>query len=141
MEDKDLLLAKEILEKEKLSLVFVKDGKIIFKSDKKGIRPILEAYNEKKDLLKDSFLADKVVGRAALSFIEELGVKSFYTEIISREVIDYLKNKDIAYFYDEAVDKILNRDKTDLCPMEKISQRSSDNKEIILNIKKFLKEV
>ena len=141
MEDKDLLLAKEILEKEKLSLVFVKDGKIIFKSDKKGIRPILEAYNEKKDLLKDSFLADKVVGRAALSFIEELGVKSFYTEIISREVIDYLKNKDIAYVYDEAVDKILNRDKTDLCPMEKISQRSSDNKEIILNIKKFLKEV
>lgn len=48
MEDKDLLLAKEILEKEKLSLVFVKDGKIIFKSDKKGIRPILEAYNEKR---------------------------------------------------------------------------------------------
>ncbi|MEB3428970.1 DUF1893 domain-containing protein [Citroniella saccharovorans] len=141
MEDKDLLLAKEILEKEKLSLVFVKDGKIIFKSDKKGIRPILEAYNEKKDLLKDSFLADKVVGRAALSFIEELGVKSFYTEIISREVIDYLKNKDIAYFYDEVVDKILNRDKTDLCPMEKISQSSSDNKEIILKIKKFLKEV
>lgn len=141
MEDKDLLLAKEILEKEKLSLVFVKDGKIIFKSDKKGIRPILEAYNKKKDLLKDSFLADKVVGRAALSFIEELGVKSFYTEIISRKVIDYLKNKDIAYFYDEVVDKILNRDKTDLCPMEKISQRSSDNKEIILNIKKFLKEV
>lgn len=137
MEDKDLLLAKEILEKEKLSLVFVKDGKIIFKSDKKGIRPILEAYNEKKDLLKDSFLADKVVGRAALSFIEELGVKSFYTEIISREVIDYLKNKDIAYFYDEVVDKILNRDKTDLCPMEKISQSSSDNKEIILKIKNF----
>lgn len=81
MEDKDLLLAKEILEKEKLSLVFVKDGKIIFKSDKKGIRPILEAYNEKKDLLKDSFLADKVVGRAALSFIEELGVKSFIQKL------------------------------------------------------------
>lgn len=141
MEDKDLLLAKEILEKEKLSLVFVKDGKIIFKSDKKELDQSLKPTMKKKDLLKDSFLADKVVGRAALSFIEELGVKSFYTEIISREVIDYLKNKDIAYFYDEVVDKILNRDKTDLCPMEKISQSSSDNKEIILKIKKFLKEV
>lgn len=47
MEDKDLLLAKEILEKEKLSLVFVKDGKIIFKSDKKELDQSLKPTMKK----------------------------------------------------------------------------------------------
>lgn len=48
MEDKDLLLAKEILEKEKLSLVFVKDGKIIFKSDKRELDQSLKPTMKKR---------------------------------------------------------------------------------------------
>ena len=62
---KDIELAKQILNNENKTIVIVKDGKVIFTSENKGIKPVCEAFNELKDELKGSSAADKVVGKAA----------------------------------------------------------------------------
>ena len=41
----DIKIAKEILIKEDLALVVVKNGEIVYKSKDKGIKPLLEAHS------------------------------------------------------------------------------------------------
>ena len=51
---KDIELAKQILNNDNKTIVIVKDGKVIFTSENKGIKPVYEAFNELKDELKGS---------------------------------------------------------------------------------------
>ncbi len=60
--------AKEYLHKNGLSIVVIRDDEILFTSMERGIKPIYTLYTEKRDLLKDSFVADKVIGRGAMMF-------------------------------------------------------------------------
>ncbi|KNF07939.1 hypothetical protein CLPU_11c01080 [Gottschalkia purinilytica] len=138
---KDIELAKDTLEKENLSLVIVKDGKILFRSADKGIKPIYNAVLQSEKNFKGSSIADKVTGKAAALLCKCLDIKRLFTEIISEGAINVLENSHIIFTYDKAIPYIKNRDMTDVCPIEKIAQYIDEPEVLISKISEFLENI
>jgi len=136
---KDLEIAKKILKENDLTLVFVKDGKIIFKGKFEGMRELILVVDKFESQLNNSSVADSVVGKAAASLFILSGVASVFAGKISEAAIYFLKEKNIPFEYDEMVEKILNKDGTDTCPFEKIALSSKSPEETYRKIKSFLK--
>ena len=139
MFNKDLEIAKEFLKKGNYSLVFVKNGKILFSSKESGINSFIEAIDKHGENLKNSSLADRVVGLAIAMLSEYVKVASIYACIISKFGINYLKENGIPFVYEEKVEEILNKNKKEICPFEKIAMQSKTSKEVYLKIKELIK--
>lgn len=96
--------------------VLCKDD-ITFSSDKRGVAPLLNWIKEKVDF-KDFCAADKVVGKATAFLYVKLHVRCVYARVMSKSAVWILENNNIEYYFDEVVDKVLNRTSTGQCPME-----------------------
>jgi hypothetical protein len=68
--------------------------------------------------LKDATVSDKLVGKAAALLFAHGGVRSLWAARMSEAARDFLRAAGIDFDYGELVPAILNRDGTDLCPME-----------------------
>ena len=112
----DLELAKDLL-KDELTIVLVKDT-IIYKDNKRGIKPMLDLINNEIDLTGFS-VADKVVGKGAAVLFIYSKVKEIYTKVISVPTLEILIKYNIKVSYDKLVENIINRKGDDICPMEK----------------------
>jgi len=93
------------------------DGALLV-SDEHGIRPPLLWLRENPDILRGAEVADKVIGKAAALLFAHGGARSVWATRMSEAARDFLRATDIEFSYDELVPAILNRDGTDLCPME-----------------------
>lgn len=117
---KKMEMAKGALKKEGIvCAVAVSDGSILVSGDK-GIRPLLYWLENKSDVLKGSCAADRVVGKAAALLMIYGGVKEVYAELISEPASECLQAFGIPFQYDKIVPRIMNRDRTGLCPMESL---------------------
>ncbi len=128
LKNQDLEFAKLKLIKEDLSLVIVKKGKVIFETKKQGISGFLQAIEKLDKNLVAASAADKIVGVAAAMLCVYAGVASVFALTVSEEGIRVLEDNNIACLFEKKVSNILNRDKNDVCPFEKlaISSRSPD---------------
>jgi len=97
----------------------IKDGSRIYRSSQGGLRPLLSWLADDPDLLKDSYVIDKVVGKASAPLLAYGGVARVHGQTMSRTGADVLDAHGIEYSYDALVDHVLNKDRTDMCPMEK----------------------
>lgn len=101
------------------SLVVYKDGNVQ-EFQQPGVEPIL-IYLEDKDF-KGTQVFDRVVGRAA-AFLYVYGDADYvYANTISKPAIEIFKKNNIKYEAKNIVDEIQNKDKTDLCPFEKLTK-------------------
>lgn len=108
--------AKEMLKDHSLALV--KNEKV-YLSDLKGVKPLLDFLKNNVNLEGFS-LADKVIGKGVAFLILKAKIKNVYTKIISKPALDLLIKNGIEVYYDLLVENIINRTKTDLCPIEKV---------------------
>lgn len=138
---KDIELAKDLLKSQKKALVIVKDGKVIFSSEGRGIKPVYTAFNELKDRLQGSSAADRVVGKAAAMIYGHAGIKELSTGLISEKALDVLKNTPIVHEYDKLVPFIKNRDRSGMCPIEELSFEAADIDDMLLKISDFLQHL
>ena len=112
----DLEKAKRLLDSSAYTCVLIK-GNEILTSSKRGVSPLLEWLDSGNSF--DGFsAADKVVGKAAAYLYISLGIKNLYTKVISNGALEVLSSHTVEVFYDEAVDRIRNRNNTGFCPME-----------------------
>lgn len=137
---KDIEIAVEHLEKEKLTLAVVKDGKLIYSSSDKGIKPLYIAYVEKIDLVGSS-VADRVTGKAAAMICANGSVKELNTKVISDNAINVLKETNIEFKYDIHTPYIKNRDKSGMCPVETLSLNTDNIDDLLIGIEKFLESI
>ena len=139
----ELNIAKEKLINDNLTLCIVKNEKIIYKTKKRGIYPVYKLAIDKNLNLKDSYVADKVVGKAAAMFYVFLNVENIYSDVLSKKAFEILKNNNINIVYNKKVDFIMNREKNGLCPVENLSQDIDEKnyKKLIREVEKFLKRV
>jgi hypothetical protein len=128
----DIDLAKEILVNEKLNICIVKNGKIVFKSTRRGIHPMYIAVTEHFEELENASVADRIIGRAAAMLDSYAKIRAVYSEVISENAVEMLEANNISISYETKVENIRNRDKTDLCPIEKLSSTIKDNEVNIL---------
>ena len=108
--------AKEMLKDNSLALV---KNETVYLSDLKGVKPLLDFLKNNVDLEGFS-LADKVIGKGVAFLILKAKIKNVYTKIISKPALDLLIKNGIEVYYDLLVENIINRTKTDLCPIEKV---------------------
>jgi hypothetical protein len=141
VQDQDLELAKLKLIDEDLSLVIVKKGKVLFKTQKQGITGFLEAIERLDKNLIAASVADKIVGVAAAMLCVYAGVTSVFALTISEEGIKVLRDNNIAYRFEKTTPNILNRDKKDVCPFEKLAMTSGNSEEAYVKLKSCTNQI
>jgi hypothetical protein len=109
----------------KLAFALIKDGKILYKSKKQRLLPLLFCLKSYKAQMRGAVVYDKVVGRAAALLLCHGGVKKVLTPTISRGALLVLKRGGAEVEYQKIVKNILNNAGNDLCPMEKLSRGKS----------------
>jgi len=134
----DLKLAERRLKEKNLNLVIVKRGKIIFGTATHSITGFLQAIKELNKELIESSVADKIVGRAAAMLCVYSKVASVFAVTISEEGIRVLEDNHVFYRFENRVPNILNENKTDICPFEKLTAGFVDPKEAYEKIKSFM---
>ena len=109
---------------ENTTLALVK-GDVIIRRKGKGVSSAVELINDSVDL--NGFIAvDTVVGKALSILFLKLGIKEVYALLISENAYTYLTSHGVKVTYKTITSNILNRDKSDLCPMEKLSLSIDD---------------
>jgi hypothetical protein len=141
VENQDLEFAKLKLIEEDLSLVIVKKGKVIFETKKQGISGFLQAIEKLDKNLVAASAADKIVGVAAAMLCVYAGVVSVFALTISEEGIRVLEDNNITYLFEKKVSNILNRDKNDVCPFEKLAMDSGSSDEAYVKLKSLASEM
>lgn len=128
----DLERAKEVLKKEKLTCVLTL-GNVMFKSKDKGVQPLLDWMNSGNNYMS-YMIADKVIGRAAAFIDIAMGIREVYAEVISESAKTLLENNHVVVTADTIVPEILNKDKTELCPLEKAVEGIENAAEALMPI-------
>ena len=141
VKNQDLELAKLKLIKEDLSLVIVKKGKVIFETKKQGISGFLQAIEKLDKNLVAASAADKIVGVAAAMLCVYAGVVSVFALTISEGGMRVLEDNNIACMFEKKVSNILNRDKNDVCPFEKLAMASGSSDEAYVKLKSFARQM
>lgn len=126
----------EILNQKDASLVVSYKNGDIKEYYNKRIIDLVSILKEDKDALKESIIADKVIGKVAASVMAVAGVKEIYANTLSKIAIPVLENANIQYSYGTLVDYIKNKDKTGMCPMENKYKNEMDVTKIYENMVK-----
>ena len=121
----DLQTAKNNLDGHTICLC--KDGKCIF-SEKRGIAPMMDFIAEAKDLSGYS-VADLVVGKAVALLFIKCKINGVFAKTLSESAKRVLELYGVDYEYETLTEKIINRDGTDICPMEKAVSGTDDIEE------------
>ena len=131
----DLQTAKNNLDGHTICLC--KDGKCLF-SEKRGIAPMMDFIADGVDLSGYS-VADLVVGKAAAMLFVKCGIKRVFAKTLSEHAKRVLELYGVDYEYQTLTEKIINRDETDICPMEKAVLGTDDVEEAYLILQNKLK--
>ncbi len=112
---------KSEIRHKKASLIFLSEEEVVLNENKFGVISLVQNYQKP---YCDILVFDKLVGKAGALFLKEYKPKYIYAEVITKEAFEILKEFNVEY--DSIVEHILNRDKSDLCPIEKIAQECDD---------------
>lgn len=126
---RDLEIAKSRLAEENLTLSVVKSAEIIFESNSHGVSGFLEAIEKLGEKLEGASVADRVVGKAIALLCVYAKVKAVYAITLSEKAKTTLEKYKIYHEWKNLVKKILNIDKTETCPFEKLAMEISNPKE------------
>ena len=99
---------------------------IIFRSKKSGVQGLLDFIKEQGRVRGGRVSAnlvifDKIVGQAVAYLAAYLKAKEVYGATGSKLAAAALDKFQIKFYFRNTVPNILNKDQTDLCPMEKLS--------------------
>jgi len=101
---------------------FLRDGKRVFQSQKKGIAPLLE-YLDLFDTHDEGevIVFDRVVGNAAALLMKLAQCREVYAALASELAVETLKEFGIPGSFQKIVPHIMNRKGTGMCPFERLS--------------------
>lgn len=115
----DLEMARDVMRDQKLAFVVVRRQEILAQSASPGIRDLLQATDQLGPKLAGAALADKVVGKAVAMIAWHAGIREIYAGLLSDLARYELQRAGIPYEYERSIPMILNRDGTDMWPLEK----------------------
>ena len=117
----DLDVAKNRLYDESLTLVIVKHGKAVYETRSHRISGILEAIDTRGEEVRDSSMADRVVGKAVALLCVYAKVKWVYAVVLSRQAQAVFEKHKIPYQSEEFVDNVLDSNRAGVCPFERVA--------------------
>ena len=133
----DLQIAKDKLAGHTICLC--KDGNCLY-SERRGIAPMMNFIGSGVDL-KGYSVADVVVGKAAALLFVKCGISRVFAKTLSEYAQKILEFYGVDYEYGVLTERIINREGTDICPMEKAVMNTDDPEEAYVILKNKLLEM
>ncbi|MCS5420975.1 MULTISPECIES: DUF1893 domain-containing protein [Psychrilyobacter] len=134
----DIERAIKLIEKSDTVFAAVKDRKVIFVSEERGIKPALEFFFLGKETTQGSSVADRIIGKGAAMVLSLCCCKELYGGVISRDALASLKKGGQTVQWGTVVPYIINRRGDGMCPLEKLLSNTEDPQVGLDIIKKFL---
>ncbi|MEG1556973.1 MAG: DUF1893 domain-containing protein [Oscillospiraceae bacterium] len=132
--------ARELIKRDGVSVAAVTPNRLEFCENGSSVRPLYRLYCAHKDELRGCAVADKVIGKAAACILVEAGAASVFAYIMSEAAKELLTKNNIKAEYEKLVEYIENRDKTDMCPMEKTVLDCEDTSLAVSKISEFIQK-
>ena len=95
--------------------------KALFRSKKEGIEGLVDFIKKYDSRFEGLIIFDKIVGRGAALLAVYLKAKAVYGKTGSKSAGRTLKKAKIKFYFHKTVPNILNKKRTGLCPLEKLS--------------------
>lgn len=105
---------------------------------RRGVVDLMDLTDNDPAFLHGALVADKVVGKGAAALLVKGGVAALHTDLISRPALDLLRRTGIDVTYDTLTDRIVNRDGTDWCPVERLCRPLDNIDEMVDAIRAFI---
>ena len=134
------LSAIEMLHHKGCSCV-ITDGRELKMFHQRGVKDLYEILTSQPELLRDAFIADKIVGKGAAALMILGKIDSLYTDTISEAALKLLKSYDIEVKYDTLVPHIINRAGTGMCPVESLCKEIATAEECLPLIRDFIQQL
>lgn len=107
----------EMLNEQHLSLLVYNDSTLSTHTNR-GVRDLLTLISTQPERLQGAIVADKIIGKAAAAIMATGGVVEVHTNIISTPARALLEAEGIKVVATEEVPQILNRNKSQMCPID-----------------------
>ena len=131
--------AIELINNSKATCITVKNNELATVASAQGIAYLIDLYE--KDMLKDVFLADKIIGKAAAIILTLGGVKSCYGYTVSESALNWLDKHNIPVTYKTTTPVIQNRKGDGMCPMEATVKNIDNPEEALVALKNKVAEL
>ena len=127
----------EILHNEGLTLVVKSADGQLHRFTQRGVKDLLSLVTKSPEVLKDAFIADKAVGKAAAACMVSGSVKQVHADVMSEPALELLHSHGVVAECTQLVDHIINRAGDGWCPLERLSRDENDPATIIAKINEF----
>ena len=129
---------KDLLDKDNVRGVVRTTDCEVIEFHNPGVKDLFNLIAARPNVLEGAFVADRVIGRGAALLLVLGRVERVYAKLISSEAIKVLHEAKIRIDYDNVVNNILNKDGTDVCPVEKLTMNISQPDLAFRKINEFL---
>lgn len=106
--------------------------------DGKGVSDLYRILSTRPEILDGALVADRVIGKGAAALMILGRVRCVYGCVVSESAVNLFKSYGISCTAAEIVPSIINRQGTDICPVEKICLPCATAEECLVEIKQFL---
>lgn len=103
-----------------------------------GVKDLFTLVATCPQVLEGGLVADRVIGRGAALLLVMGHVERVYAQLISSQAVKVLQDAGIRVVYDKIVPNIINRDGTDICPVEKLTMNITQPELAFEKIREFL---
>ena len=130
-------LAIELLHASNASCIILNNNKFHYFTER-GIKDLYNLYKNRPEILKNSFIADKVVGKGAAALMALGEISELYTDIISEKAVKMLQKCKIIHSFAKQVPYIINRAGNGMCPVETLCSEIETPEECLTQIESFI---
>ena len=120
------------------SVVVARDGVIVAVEEGRGIGPLVKLLDGMK--LQGAIVVDKVIGCAAAAICAQGGAKKVFATLAGKGAAELLETRGVAFAAEKTVDRILNHEQKDSCPMEKAVDGIEDPAKMVEAIRKAMRK-
>ncbi len=135
-DDAALIVRMKGLLAEGASCVVARDGVVTGEERGDGIKPLLALLDCRR--LENAIVVDKVIGRAAAAICIAGKARKVHASVMSAGAQALLARHGVEAGTDEKVERIMNRDKTGLCPMERTVERLDEPWKMVRELRRKL---
>ena len=114
------------LRAEACTLLVEREGRVMFASDRRGLRPLWRAVTEHQDVVEGADVADKVIGLAAAYLLLYGRVGRVFAGIMSQDARRVLRDANVPHEAESFVKQILDESRDEPCPMEQLAREAGE---------------
>lgn len=123
---------------DRYSLALFHEGRVVFSSDKEGLRPLVECIRACRGRFSGCELHDRAIGLAAAKLVVATGmIDRIVTRRASARAVTLLETFSVPLVAGEVVPILLNRDRTGPCLMEQKAAATEDRDQFLREIFAF----